>query len=58
LGARRAASVRDYLVGRGISSGRIQTISYGKERPMDPGENEQSWEHNRNAHTAITEGAR
>jgi peptidoglycan-associated lipoprotein len=58
LGARRANTVRDYLAGRGVSPGRMQTISYGKEHPIDPGENEQAWDHNRNAHTAITEGAR
>ena len=58
LGARRANSVRDYLIGHGISPSRIETISYGKERPLDPGENEQAWGRNRNGHTAITEGAR
>ena len=58
LGARRANSVRDYLIGHGISPSRIETISYGKERPLDPGENEQAWTRNRNGHTAITEGAR
>jgi peptidoglycan-associated lipoprotein len=58
LGARRAAAVRDYLVARGVASSRIETVSYGKERPIDPGDNEDAWSHNRNAHTAITEGAR
>ena len=37
LGARRANAVRDYLVGRGVAAGRIATISYGKEQPIDPG---------------------
>jgi len=58
LGASRANSVRDYLVGHGVSPSRIETVSYGKERPIDPGEDEQAWAHNRNAHTALTEGAR
>ena len=58
LGARRANSVREYLVSRGIAAGRIDTISYGKERPLDPGSDEQAWARNRNARTAITEGAR
>jgi peptidoglycan-associated lipoprotein len=58
LGGRRAESVRDYLVNRGISPSRIETISYGKERPIDPGSNEQAWARNRNGHTAITGGAR
>jgi peptidoglycan-associated lipoprotein len=58
LGARRAAAVRDYLIAHGIAAGRITTISYGKEKPIDPGSDEQAWARNRNARTAITEGAR
>jgi peptidoglycan-associated lipoprotein len=58
LGARRANAVRDYLIAHGIAAGRITTISYGKERPLDPGSDEQAWARNRNARTAITEGAR
>jgi len=58
LGGRRAESVRDYLVSRGIDPTRIETISYGKERPIDPGSNEEAWARNRNGHTAITSGAR
>jgi len=57
LGARRAESVRTYLVSRGISAARIDTISYGKERPIAAGSNEESWARNRNAHTAIVSGA-
>jgi peptidoglycan-associated lipoprotein len=57
LGARRAESVRTYLVERGINAGRIDTISYGKERPIAAGSNEESWARNRNAHTAIVSGA-
>lgn len=58
LGARRSNSVRDYLVSRGVSASRIATISYGKEKPVDPGTGEDAWARNRNAKTAITEGAR
>ena len=58
LGARRAASIRDYLASRGVAASRIETISYGKERPIDAGENEEAWARNRNGHTAITGGAR
>ena len=58
LGARRANSIRDFLTSRGVNPGRITTISYGKERPIDPGSGEDSWAHNRNGHTAIVSGAR
>ena len=57
LGARRANSVKDYLVGRGVSVARIDTVSYGKERPIDTAGGEDAQAHNRNAHTAITAGA-
>jgi peptidoglycan-associated lipoprotein len=58
LGAKRADSVRDFLVAHGVAAGRIATISYGKEQPIDPGHDDESWAKNRNGHTAITEGAR
>jgi peptidoglycan-associated lipoprotein len=58
LGARRANSVRDFLVARGVSAGRINTVSYGKEQPIDPGTSEDAYQRNRNAHTALTAGAR
>ena len=59
LGARRA-EFGARLPGRPRRRrlGRITTISYGKERPIDPGDDEDAWAKNRNAHTAITEGAR
>jgi len=57
LAARRANSVRDFLVGRGVTSDRIQTISYGKEQPIDSGTGEEAWQRNRNARTAILSGA-
>ena len=58
LGARRSNSVRDFLVSHGVNPARITTISYGKERPIDPGTGEEAWAHNRNGHTAIVSGAR
>lgn len=58
LGARRAQAVRDYLVSRGVDPARMDVISYGKERPIDPGSGETAWAHNRNGHTQITSGAR
>ena len=58
LGARRADSVRQFLIAHGVDGARITTISYGKERPLDPGNDEQAWARNRNGRTAITEGAR
>jgi len=57
LGARRANAVRDYLVGRGVEAGRIETVSYGKERPLDPGTGDDAYAHNRNGHTTLTSGA-
>ena len=57
LGARRANSVHDFLVSRGVAAARIETISFGKERPIAEGSDEASWAQNRNGHTAITGGA-
>jgi peptidoglycan-associated lipoprotein len=54
LGERRANKTKDYLVSLGISTDRISTISYGKERPLDPSHNEEAWAKNRRAHTIIT----
>ena len=53
LGERRANSCKNYLISLGISKDRISTISYGKERPMDPGHTEEAWTKNRRAHTVI-----
>ena len=57
LAARRANSVRDYLVSRGLSGNRIETVSFGKERPINEGSNEEAWAQNRKGHTVITAGA-
>ena len=53
LGERRANSTKQYLISLGISSDRISTISYGEERPSDPGHNEEAWAKNRRAHSII-----
>jgi peptidoglycan-associated lipoprotein len=53
LGERRANSTKKYLSSLGISPDRISTISYGEERPLDPGHNEEAWAKNRRAHTII-----
>ncbi len=49
LGQRRANTDRDYLIAQGIARTRMETISYGKSRPIDPGSNADAWAQNRNA---------
>ncbi len=49
LGERRAQSVKSYLRTLGIDGKRLSTISYGKERPVDPGHGEEAWAKNRRA---------
>lgn len=56
LGQRRANAAKDYLVARGVDAGRIQTISYGKDRPTALGDDEQAWQQNRNAITSVSGG--
>ena len=58
LGARRANAVREFLVSHGVDAGRISTVSYGKEKPIDPGTGDDADQHNRNGHTALVSGAR
>jgi peptidoglycan-associated lipoprotein len=58
LGSRRANSVREFLTSHGVTADRIETISYGKEMPIDPGTTEEAFAKNRNGHTAIVSGAR
>mgnify|MGYP001578095454 CR=1 FL=1 len=53
LGERRANSAKKYLVSLGITSDRISTISYGKERPLDRGHHAQAWAKNRRAHFIV-----
>jgi peptidoglycan-associated lipoprotein len=53
LGQRRANADRDYLASRSIDPRRVQTISYGKDRPVDPSSTPDAWAHNRNAITSV-----
>lgn len=53
LGAKRAQVVKNYLVASGVSASRITTISYGKERPIAKGHDEEAWQENRRAATVI-----
>ena len=55
LGERRALAVRAYLVGLGIDGARIQTKSYGEERPVAMGHDEASWSQNRRAEFVIVQ---
>jgi peptidoglycan-associated lipoprotein len=54
LGARRAEATRAYLVSLGVEGSRITTVSYGKERPLDPRSTEDAWSVNRNSTTTIS----
>jgi len=53
LGQRRANSIKDYFVANGISPSRIDTISYGKQRPLDPGSGAQANARNRHAQVML-----
>lgn len=53
LGERRANAVKNYLVASGVPANRINTISYGKERPAVPGSDETSWAQNRRGVTKV-----
>ena len=53
LGERRAQAVKSYLVSQGIAETRIQTISFGKDKPLDMGHDEAAWARNRNAYTNV-----
>ena len=53
LGARRAETVREYLVSRGVSGQRMRTISYGKERPVAVCNDISCWSQNRRAVTVL-----
>lgn len=57
LAARRAESVKAYLVAQGIRPSRLTTVSYGKERPIDGRSSEAGWSRNRNGHTNVKSGA-
>jgi len=53
LGERRANSIKKYLISLGLGGDRVSAISYGEERPLDPGHNEEAWAKNRRGHTII-----
>jgi len=55
LGARRAQTVREYLVSRGVSNERMRTISYGKERPVAVCNDISCWSQNRRAVTVLNQ---
>jgi peptidoglycan-associated lipoprotein len=56
LGNRRATAAKQYLVSHGIDAGRVETVSYGEERPIDPGHNEEAWAKNRRDEVDILAG--
>ena len=57
LGARRAEAVKEYLVSLGVNSSRLETISYGKERPVCVESSESCWSQNRRGVSSIKGGA-
>ena len=57
LGERRATAVKNYLVALGIGANRVETISYGKERPAVPESNEAAWRLNRRGVTVVQAAA-
>jgi peptidoglycan-associated lipoprotein len=57
LGEKRANSVKNYLANRGVTTTRMSVISYGKERPVAMGSDEQAWAQNRRAVTVLISGA-
>jgi len=54
LGQRRAATAKQYLVDHGVDASRIETISYGEERPVAQGHDESAWSQNRRAEFEVT----
>jgi len=56
LGNRRAQAAKQYLVSHGIDASRIETQSYGEERPMVDGHDESAWSQNRRAEFEVTSG--
>lgn len=54
LGDRRADAVRAFLVSQGVAPNRLRTVSYGKERPIDPRSNDDGWSRNRNGYTNLS----
>ncbi len=57
LGARRAQTVREYLISRGVQAQRMRTISYGKERPVAVCNDISCWSQNRRAVTVLNQSS-
>ncbi|NTW68874.1 MAG: peptidoglycan-associated lipoprotein Pal [Chlorobiaceae bacterium] len=53
LGERRSSTAKEFLVKLGVGASRIETVSYGEERPFDSAQNEEAWSKNRRAHFVI-----
>ena len=53
LGERRATAVMTYIVSLGVPKAALSTVSFGKEKPLDPGHNEEAWAKNRRAHFVL-----
>ena len=53
LGERRATAVMTYLVSLGVSKAALSTVSFGKEKALDPGHDEGAWAKNRRAHFVL-----
>lgn len=53
LGQRRAEEAKKYLVNLGVKESKMKTVSYGKERPVDPGHDEAAWAKNRRDHFVV-----
>src|SRR6266852_8919244 len=53
LADRRANAAKEYMVTLGVDAGRVRTVSYGEERPFDPGHDDAAWAKNRRAHLVI-----
>jgi peptidoglycan-associated lipoprotein len=56
LGNRRAAAAKRYLTGKGVDASRIEVVSYGEERPLNPGKDESAYAQNRRDEVEITAG--
>ncbi len=55
LGEQRARAAWDYLVSLGVSADRLRTVSYGKERPLDPAHTDEAYARNRRGHFAVSQ---
>jgi peptidoglycan-associated lipoprotein len=58
LGERRAAAAKRFFVEHGVTEGRVTIVSYGEERPLDPGHTDEAWARNRRAEFLVVVGAR